>query len=250
MSTSPNQVVAEHQGTAQQLLVQDLHAYYGRSHVLQGVSLTVHTGEVVALLGRNGAGKTTTFRAIAGLMPRMEGTVRLGGKRIGQMSTHRIARLGIAYVPSGRRSFGMMTVKENLLVALDGKSNERKSPEQLDEVFAMFPALKQRINTNAGVLSGGENQMLKMACAFLLRPTILLLDEPTEGLAPILVSELVEHVRTLAQTGVGILLAEQNVRFAFQLSGRAYALNKGAVQMSGTVRELQEDEELLKHLGI
>lgn len=249
MSSLPNQLL-EKQGTGQQLLIEDLHAYYGRSHVLQGVSLTVQAGEVVALLGRNGAGKTTTFRAIAGLMPRTEGTVRFGDKNISHTNTHKIAQLGIGYVPSGRRSFGMMTVKENLQVALDGRPKGRRASKQLDEVFEMFPALKRRINTNAGVLSGGENQMLKMACAFLLGPTILLLDEPTEGLAPIVVSELIEHVRTLASTGVGILLAEQNARFAFKLSQRAYVLNKGVVQMSGTVSELEEDEELLTHLGI
>ncbi|MDQ0189953.1 ABC transporter ATP-binding protein [Alicyclobacillus cycloheptanicus] len=234
----------------QQLVVEDLHAYYGRSHVLQGVSLKVGAGEVVALLGRNGAGKTTTFRALTGLMPRTTGSVTLGDRQIGRKSTHQIAQLGVVYVPSGRRSFPMMTVKENLLIAVENSFRRARRKQALDEAFAMFPALARRVNTNAGVLSGGENQMLKMACAFLLQPTILLLDEPTEGLAPIVVAELVEHVRTLADTGVGILLAEQNARFAFQLSARAYVLNKGIVQMSGRVSELAESEELTTHLGI
>lgn len=234
----------------QQLIVEDLHAYYGSSHVLQGVSLRVETGEVVALLGRNGAGKTTTFRAISGLMPRTTGNVLFRDRQIRTRSTHQIAQLGVAYVPSGRRSFALMTVKENLLIAAESSLRPDQRRLALDHVFSMFPALERRADTNAGVLSGGENQMLKMACAFLLQPKILLLDEPTEGLAPIVVAELMEHVRALADTGVGILLAEQNSRFAFQLSKRAYVLNKGVVQMSGLVSELAEHEELTRHLGI
>lgn len=233
-----------------QLIVQDLHAYYDRSHVLQGVSLNVQAGEVVALLGRNGAGKTTTLRSIVGLMSKVEGTLRLGNHHLQHKNTHSIAQMGIAYVPSGRRSFGLMTVKENLLIALDGNRNKNKPSDELDKVFEMFPALKRRIKTNAGVLSGGENQMLKMACSVLLGPSILLLDEPTEGLAPIVISELLEHVRTLANTGVGILLAEQNAHFAFELCQRAYVVNKGVVEMSGTVSELEADKELVTHLGI
>lgn len=233
-----------------QLVVENLHAYYGRSHVLQGVSLSVHMGEVVALLGRNGAGKTTTFRAIAGMMPRTEGTVRLGDQRLDSRSTYQIAQQGVVYVPSGRRSFPMMTVQENLFVALDSRPKKQRGNRSLDQVFEMFPALERRMHTNAGVLSGGENQMLKMACAFLLEPTVLLLDEPTEGLAPIVVAELVDHVQALAETGVGILLAEQNARFALQLSQHLYVLNKGTVQISGPVSQLTKDEELLTHLGI
>lgn len=238
------------QDNNQQLVVNDLHAYYGRSHVLQGVSLSVRQGEVVALLGRNGAGKTTTFRAIVGLMPRVEGSVQFAEKLLHRQTTHQIAQCGIAYVPSGRRSFATMTVKENLQIALDGQSKHRRGRRSLDQAFELFPALKARLHTPAGVLSGGENQMLKMACAFLTYPTILLLDEPTEGLAPIVVGTLVEQVRALAETGVGILLAEQNTRFAFQLSSRAYVLNKGLVQMSGPVSQLAEDNELMTHLGI
>jgi len=233
-----------------QLTVEGLNAYYGQSHVLQGVSLNVQAGEVVALLGRNGAGKTTTFRSIAGLINKVQGTVRLGDYDLLRKNTHAIARVGVAYVPSGRRSFGLMTVRENLLIALDGNRNKKKSVDALDGVFEVFPALKHRLKTRASVLSGGENQMLKMACAFLLEPSVLLLDEPTEGLAPIVISELLEHVRALASTGVGILLAEQNAHFAFQLSRRAYVLNKGVVQMSGTISELRADEELVTHLGI
>jgi len=234
----------------QSLHVQNLNAYYGRSHVLQGVNLTVNTGEVVALLGRNGAGKTTTFRALVGLMSHVTGTTHLGDMELSRKNTHTIAQHGIAYVPSGRRSFATMTVKENLQIALDGRSKRRNGGPTLDAVFEMFPALQRRLNTPAGVLSGGENQMLKMASAFLTDPTILLLDEPTEGLAPIVVGELMEHIQTLANTGVGILLAEQNAKFAFKLSQRAYVLNKGTVQLSGHVEELALHDDLKVHLGI
>ncbi len=229
--------------------VSNLHAYYGRSHVLQGITLSVGVGEVVALLGRNGAGKTTTFRAIIGLLRQIKGSVQFDGAEMVGMDTHRIARRGVAYVPSGRRSFAGLTVEENLLVAMEGRS-KRTRDQGLDKVYGMFPALKKRMATPAGVLSGGENQMLKMACAFLTEPTILLLDEPTEGLAPIVVSELTEHIRILAETGVGILLAEQNAHFAFSLSQRAYVLNKGVVQMAGSVEELSESKEILSHLGV
>ncbi len=231
------------------LEIQDLHAYYGQSHVLQGVTLSIGMGEVVALLGRNGAGKTTTFRAAVGLIRQIRGHVFLGETDLVRMETHNIARKGVAYVPSGRRSFAQLTVQENLQIALEGQS-KRKGSNHLNQVYEMFPALRKRINAAAGVLSGGENQMLKMACAFLTQPTVLLLDEPTEGLAPIVVKELAEYIRTLATTGVGILLAEQNAHFAFSLSTRAYVLNKGVVQMSGKVEELSENKDILSHLGI
>lgn len=233
---------------ALELEVKDLHAYYEQSHILQGVTLTVGTGEVVSLLGRNGAGKTTTFRAIVGLVSNVKGSVKLEDAQLAGMDTHKIARKGIAYVPSGRRSFAQLTVQENLQIALEAQS--RKNEHHLETVYEMFPALRKRMDTPAGVLSGGENQMLKMACAFLIEPRILLLDEPTEGLAPIVVSELAEHIRSLAQTGVGILLAEQNAHFALSLSKRAYVLHKGTVQLSGNVDELADNVEMLAHLGI
>lgn len=231
------------------LHVDGLHAFYGRSHILQGVTLCVEAGEVVALLGRNGSGKTTTFRAIVGLMPRTEGSVRLGDRTLSGKSTHYIARSGVAYVPSGRRSFAQMTVKENLRIAHEEHSKARHG-RALDDVLDLFPALHSKLDTRAGVLSGGENQMLKMACAFLTKPSVLLLDEPTEGLAPLVVSELKQHIRALATTGVGILIAEQNARFAFGLSQRAYVLNKGLIQLSGSVDDLSANEQILSHLGL
>jgi branched-chain amino acid transport system ATP-binding protein len=241
--------IAESKMKQKVMEVNNLHAYYGRSHILQGVTLSVGAGEVVALLGRNGAGKTTTFRAIIGLLRQTEGSIRFDGAELVGMDTHRIARQGIAYVPSGRRSFAQLTVEENLQVAMEGRL-KRKNSNELEKVYEMFPALKKRMTTPAGVLSGGENQMLKMACAFLTEPAILLLDEPTEGLAPIVVSELAEHIRVLAATGVGILLAEQNAHFAFSLSKRAYVLNKGVVQMAGNVEDLSQNKEILFHLGV
>jgi branched-chain amino acid transport system ATP-binding protein len=232
-----------------QFSVQDLHAYYGQSHILQGVTLSINMGEVVALLGRNGAGKTTTFKAIVGLIRKLYGSVKIGDQELVGLDTHNIARKGIAYVPSGRRSFPHLTVQENLRIALEGQAKKR-GKHNLELVYEMFPALRKRMNTAAGVISGGENQMLKMACAFLTEPKVLLLDEPTEGLAPLVVKELQDHIRKLADTGVGILLAEQNAHFAFSLSTRAYVLNKGVVQMSGDVQELSADNDMLKHLGI
>lgn len=244
-----NAVLGVQNSQAGQLQISELHGYYGQSHVLQGVNLSVSKGEVVALLGRNGAGKTSTFRAVIGLMRPIQGSVKLGETELAGMDTHHIARKGVAYVPSGRRSFAQLTVQENLQIALEAQS-KRRGRQHFEQVYTMFPALEKRMGTAAGVLSGGENQMLKMACAFLTEPTILLLDEPTEGLAPIVVAELGEHIRTLAATGVGILLAEQNAHFAFSLSQRAYVLNKGIVQMSGKVQELSENAEILSHLGI
>lgn len=246
MSTA---VVAE---TARGLVVKDLHAYYGQSHVLQGITVSLQQGEVVALLGRNGAGKTTTFRAIAGLMERTTGTIQLNDKNVLGKKPYEISRSGIVYVPSGRRSFPQMTVRENLQVAQDGKIHRGKTgkADALIRVFDMFPVLKSRMGTPAGVLSGGENQMLKMACAFLANPSILLLDEPTEGLAPIVVNELRGHIRTLASTGVGIFIAEQNAHFAFDLCRRGYVLNKGSLQMAGTTEALAEDALLTDYLGI
>ncbi|MCL6599171.1 MAG: ABC transporter ATP-binding protein [Alicyclobacillus macrosporangiidus] len=260
------------------LEIHHLHAYYGRSHVLQGVSLSVQPGEVVALLGRNGAGKTTTFRAVAGLIRQVSGSVRLDSREWVGRPTHEIARAGIVYVPSGRRSFAGLTVKEHLQIALGGRTSSKttsrvrppagsgefgrsgkgepravataESSDAWTRVFEMFPALERKLDVPAGVLSGGENQMLKMACAFLTEPRVLLLDEPTEGLAPIVVRELGDRIRALADAGVGVLLAEQNARFAFSLSKRAYVMHKGVVQVSGWVDDLVHDETVSSHLGI
>ncbi|CAB3395259.1 ABC transporter ATP-binding protein [Kyrpidia spormannii] len=234
------------------LQVENLHAYYGQSHILHGVSLQVHSGEVVALLGRNGVGKTTTLRAIAGLIPQVQGHIKLAERELTHLPAYQIARQGVVYVPSGRRSFAQLTVRECLQVAVEGRGHRKKkdASEAFDRVFEIFPALKERLHVAAGVLSGGQNQMLKMACAFLANPIILLLDEPTEGLAPLVVKELHNRIAALAQTGVGILLAEQNSKFAFSLSERAYILNKGAVQLSGDVTDLSDSEEALLYLGV
>ncbi len=230
------------------LEVKDLHAYYGQSHVLQGISVSIHEAKCVALLGRNGVGKTTTFRTIAGLMAKASGSIMLNEQPLLGLPPHRIAQSGIVYVPSGRRAFARLTVMENLLLSVPRSIRDKK--KALDEVLEVFPGLRERLNVAAGVLSGGQNQMLKMARALLVNPTFLLLDEPTEGLAPQVVYQVGEHIRTLLQRGVGVLLAEQNARFTLRLSDHLYVLNKGRITLERSGEHLVEDQEVLATLGL
>lgn len=232
----------------QRLEVRDLHAYYGQSHVLQGISLVLHRAECVALLGRNGVGKTTSLRTIAGFMAKTVGHVSLGGIPILGKPPHRVAQAGIVYVPSGRRSFARLTVKENLQLAVPRLLKDKQ--QAIDDVLTIFPALRERLTVPAGVLSGGQNQMLKMARALLVNPSFLLLDEPTEGLAPQVVHQMGEHIRALLDRGVGILLAEQNARFTLKLSQHLYVLDKGVIKLERTGENLYNDQEVLSSLGI
>lgn len=229
------------------LVVSDLHAYYGQSHVLQGVSLAVKEAECVALLGRNGVGKTTTLRSIAGLMEKIEGQMTLGDRVIVGQPAHKISKFGIVYVPSGRRAFARLTVKDNLQLAMPPGANKKLV---MEDILTVFPALRERINVQAGVLSGGQNQMLKMARALLVNPKFLLLDEPTEGLAPQIVHQVGLRIRELLKRGVGILLAEQNARFTLQLSQHLYILDKGAIKLERFGEGLADDSEVMFHLGI
>ncbi len=230
------------------LEVKDLHAYYGQSHVLQGVSLSVAEAECVALLGRNGVGKTTTLRSISGLMEKATGHVGLGNVALLGQLPHRIARSGVVYVPSGRRSFARLTVKENLQLAASRVPGNKQ--RAVDDVLSVFPGLIERLEVPAGVLSGGQNQMLKMARALLTQPKFLLLDEPAEGLAPQVVHQMGDHIRVLVERGVGILLAEQNARFALRLSHHLYILDKGTVKMEKIGPDLYGDQEVLASLGV
>ncbi len=232
----------------QTLEVKDLHAYYGQSHVLQGISVSLKEAECVALLGRNGVGKTTTFRAIAGLMAKANGSVTLDGQSLLGTPAYRIAEAGIVYVPSGRRSFARLTVKENLLLSVP--RSRRNKQQAIDEVLSLFPGLRERLSVQAGVLSGGQNQMLKMARALLVQPTFLLLDEPTEGLAPQVVYQVGEHIRALLERGVGVLLAEQNARFTLRLARRVYILDKGRIKLERAGDHLDDDQEVLSNLGL
>jgi branched-chain amino acid transport system ATP-binding protein len=230
------------------LRLDDVHAYYGFSHVLQGVSLGLREGEIVCLLGRNGAGKTTTLRSIMGLVSVRQGRVELDGGRLTGLATHAIARRGIAYVPEERRILGDLTVAENLLIAARGT---RVGPWTLERVYDLFPRLRERNAQRGGTLSGGEQQMLAIGRALMGNPRLLLLDEPSQGLAPQIVHQVEDVIREIRTRGVTILLVEQNVRSALDLGDRHYILAKGRVVRETTGTELQGDHELTRtYLGV
>lgn len=229
--------------------VRDLHTYYGSSHVVQGLSITVAPGEVVTLLGRNGAGKTTTLRSLAGLTPPKRGKVTLEGHDVTSRQPHVVARLGLAFVPSGRRVFGSLTVDENLKLA--AYSNRKRRGEwTIERVHATFPKLASIGKRRAGLLSGGEQQMLKLGRALLGNPTILLLDEPTEGLSPAVVSELGNWLDQLRRDRLGVLLTEQNAVFALRHADRGYILEKGRCRAEGSRAELADGSALHTYLGV
>jgi branched-chain amino acid transport system ATP-binding protein len=229
--------------------VRNLHAFYGASHVLHGVEFSVQQGEVVALLGRNGMGKTTTVRAVAGHMRQSTGSVRLAGDEILGLRADRISHKGVAVVPQGRRIFPSLTVRENLQIGRRRKAVDRRW--SLDAVYSMFPILEKRSDVSGIALSGGEQQMLAIARALMTNPNVLLMDEPSEGLSPAMVSEVGETIRSLASESLTILLVEQNLPLALSVSDRTYVMSKGAVVHEATSQELRDDEEL-KHrlLGV
>ena len=232
--------------------VEDVHTYYGKSHILDGVSLDIGRGEVVGLLGRNGVGKSTTLKAIAGLVHPSRGDVLFEGRSIADLPSHRVARLGIAYVPEDRRIFPLLTVLENLRTGLDrhGVSKARKAA-LLDKTYAFFPILAERRSQVGGTLSGGEQQMLAIARAMMLEPKIVLLDEPTEGLMPRMVSQIAEIVGILQREGVAVLLVEQNVPLTLQASRRIYFIEKGAVRHEALASELQVNDPVIhQYLGV
>ena len=224
------------------LVVEGIHTFYGLSHILFGVSLRVEPGEVVCLLGRNGAGKTTTMKSIIGLTPPKQGNIRFKDEDITARQPYVLARKGIAYVPDDRRIFADLTVRENLEIA------ERKAGGaegwDMERVYEVFPALKNIQSRRGGCLSGGEQKMLAIARALMGNPELLLLDEPTEGLAPVLVRALEEQVRSLKEVGLTVFLAEQNVRSALRLSDRGYIIDNGQIRYQGSVQELRENEEV------
>jgi len=232
--------------------VQDIHTYYGKSHILNGVSLEVAPGEVVGLLGRNGVGKSTTLKTIMGLVRPTRGNVQFDGVSINGVAPHRLARLGIGYVPEDRRIFRLLTVMENLRTGLDRNGmTEDKRAMLLEKAFTYFPVLKERRSQAGGTLSGGEQQMLAIARAMMLEPKIILLDEPTEGLMPRMVSQIRNIIEALHQEGVAILLVEQNVPLTLQASQRVYIMEKGAVRYHCAASEIDIHHPIVKqYLGV
>jgi len=223
------------------LSVNDIHTYYGLSHILFDVSLTVSKGEVVGLIGRNGAGKSTTMRSIMGLTPPRQGTITFNGRDITGAKTHLLVRYGMAYVPDDRRVFADLTVDDNLEIPF--KRNDEWTKERVYELFGPLAEIKSR---RAGNLSGGEQQMLTVARALMTSPELLLLDEPTEGLAPLIVRDLEEQILKLRDAGISILLSEQNIKSALKLVNRVYVIDNGRIRFEGTVAALEANEEVKK----
>jgi branched-chain amino acid transport system ATP-binding protein len=220
----------------------DLETYYGESHVLHGVSMEVQQGTVVALLGRNGMGKTTTIRSIIGFTPARSGTVRFKEKDITHLKPFQIAQMGIGLIPQGRNIFRSLSVKENLTMA--ARSRQRTGAWSLDEVYIHFPALKERENLKGNLLSGGEQQMLVIARALMTNPDLLLMDEPSEGLAPLIVRDIGIIISQLKDEGFSILLVEQNLPMALGIADYAYIISKGTIVYESTIDELKENEEI------
>jgi len=228
------------------LEVQNVHAYYGKIHALKDVSIHIDKGEIVTLIGANGAGKSTTLRTISGLLKPREGTIQLNGEDLSRLKPHEIVTKGIIQVPEGRRIFGQLSVTENLdmgaFTCRDSKLNE----ENFDRVFTLFPRLKERTRQVAGTLSGGEQQMLAMGRALMANPEILLLDEPSMGLAPVLVDSIFETIQQLHASGTTILLVEQNARMALQVASRGYVIQTGKVVLDDSADRLNDNEMVRK----
>jgi len=232
------------------LVLQTVHSAYGNIRALRGISLTVERGEVVTLIGSNGAGKTTTLRTIMGLLVPRAGQITLEGQRIEGLATDRIVRLGIAQSPEGRRIFPRMSVLENLDMGAFARRDREQIPSDLEHVLQLFPRLKERLRQRAGTLSGGEQQMLAMGRALMARPKVLLLDEPSMGLAPLLVETIFSIIRTINAEGTTILLVEQNARMALQVAHRGYVLQSGEIVLHDTASALLRSDIVRKsYLG-
>ncbi len=233
------------------LEVDNLNVYYGNIHAIKGVSLNVCEGEIVSLIGANGAGKTTTLQTISGLLKAKTGSVKFNGKELTKMEAHNILKCGIAQVPEGRRVFANLTVKENLeMGGITVKDTSENKKAEIEEIYKRFPRLEERKKQTAGTLSGGEQQMLAIGRALMSRPKILLLDEPSMGLSPMLVKEIFKIIKDVNESGVTVLLVEQNAKMALSISDRAYILETGKVSRSGDAHSLMEDDAIKKaYLG-
>jgi len=229
------------------LTVQDIHTYYGRSHILQGISLDLEEGEVICLLGRNGAGKTTTVRSIMGYVHPRSGIINFQGKEITRKEPFEICRMGIGHVPQDRRIFPTLTVQDNLEVI----HRKVEGGWTVEKVFEIFPILRNLSSRRGSHLSGGEQQILAVARHLMTNPKLLLLDEPSEGIAPLIVKEIGELIRKITKTGISVLLAEQNMRFTMKIASRGYIIDKGRIHHQGEMEELKEDKEIIgKYLAV
>ena len=227
----------------------DVHTYYGESYILQGVSIEVRQGSVVALLGRNGMGKTTTIRSIIGFTPARRGVIRFRGRDITRLEPYKIAQMGIGLVPQGRHIFPSLSVKENLIMA--ARDTKKSGGWSLDRVYSVFPVLKKRANFKGNLLSGGEQQMLSIGRCLMTNPVLLLMDEPSEGLAPLIVREVGYVITQLKESGFSVLLVEQNLPMALSVSDYAYVLSKGKIVFQSTAEELKDNAEVQgKYIGV
>jgi branched-chain amino acid transport system ATP-binding protein len=233
------------------LEVHDVHAYYGKIHALKGVSISVEKGEIVSLIGGNGAGKTTTLRTISGLLKPQQGNVNFDGLDVASQPAHALVSHGIAMVPEGRGVFAKLTVEENLEMGAYHRNDRGGIKEDIDLSYTLFPRLGERRRQLAGTMSGGEQQMLAMARAMMSQPTLILLDEPSMGLAPVLVETIFSTIETINKQGTTVLLVEQNAHMALQISHRGYVLQTGEIVLSDTAKKLQQDPTVQKaYLGI
>ena len=232
------------------LTVENLNVYYGMIHALKDVSFHVDEGEIVALIGANGAGKTTTLQTVSGMLQAKSGSVHFENQDITKMPSHRIVQLGISHVPEGRRMFANLTVYENLRMGAYTRKDKKEIEESLARVYERFPRLKERTRQLAGTLSGGEQQMLAMGRALMSNPRLLLLDEPSMGLSPLLVSEIFDIIESISKQGVTILLVEQNAKKALSIADRGYVLETGRIVLEGNAKDLLDNEQVKKaYLG-
>lgn len=233
------------------LSVKDIHTYYGNIHALRGVSLTVWEGEIVTFIGSNGAGKTTMLNTLSGILKARKGTISFRGTRVDQLLPHKIVRVGISQVPEGRKIFSRLNVIENLEMGAFIRDDTKGIKTDMENAFELFPRLKERRHQIAGTLSGGEQQMLAIARAFMARPQLLLLDEPSMGLSPLLVETIFETIKRINKEGTATLLVEQNALMAFQIATRGYVIQSGRIVLEDSTANLQEDEMVKRlYLGI
>ena len=232
------------------LEVKDLHVYYGMIHAIKGVSFEVGEGEIIALIGANGAGKTTILHTVSGLLHPKQGSILFEGKELTKVPAHKVVGLGMAQVPEGRRVFSQMSVLQNLKMGAYTRSDKDEIEETLSRVYKRFPRLEERRNQPAGTLSGGEQQMLAMGRALMSHPKIILMDEPSMGLSPILVNEIFDIIKSVNESGTTVLLVEQNAKKALNIADRAYVLETGTIAMSGRAQDLMNDDAVKKaYLG-